>query len=119
MTLLSSDELEYMRTAIEELLPDTCNILSATLSSDGAGGMTASWGTVGVAVPCRLDAIRGNESVVGGGLAPQHAYVLTLAHDATIDTDDRVEIGTYTFTVVSIDLEKSWAACKRVYLERT
>ena len=118
MSLLSSDELEYMRTGIEGLLPGSCNILTATLASDGAGGMTASWGIVGTAVACRLDAIRGNETIQGASVAPEHAYILTLAHDTTIDTDYRVEVGTHTFNVISVDLEKDWAACRRVYLER-
>jgi head-tail adaptor len=119
MSILSTPELEYIRTSIESMLPDTCNILSATLASDSAGGMTATWGTVGTAIACRLDAFRGNESIQGASLAPQNAYVLTLAHDATIDTDDRVVVGTHIFTVTSVDLEKSWAGCTRVYLERT
>ena len=118
MTQLSTSDVEYMRSSIEELLPDTCNILTATFASDGAGGMTETWGTVGSSVACRLDAIRGNESIQGAKLAPQHAYVLTLAHDVDIDTEDRVEVGTHTFTVISVDYEKSWDACQRVYLER-
>lgn len=118
MAQLSTGDLEYIRTAIEELLPDTCNILSSTFASDGAGGMTETWGTVGAAIACRLDAIRGNESIQGARLAPQHAYVLTLAHDTTIDTESRVEVGSHTFTVVSVDEEKSWSGCTRVYLER-
>lgn len=118
MSMLSANELEYIRSAIEELLPDTCNLLSSTFASNGAGEMTETWGTVGVAVACRLDAIRGNESIQGASLAPQHAYVLTLAHDTTIDTTYRVEIGAHTFTVTSVDEEKSWSGCVRAYLER-
>jgi head-tail adaptor len=116
--MLTSSELEYMRDSLEDLLPDTCNILSSTFASDGAGGMTETWGTVGAAIACRLDAIKGNESIQGARLAPQHAYVLTLAHDTTIDTESRVEVGSHTFTVVSVDEEKSWSGCTRVYLER-
>jgi head-tail adaptor len=119
MTQLSTGDLEYMRSSIEELMPDICNILTATLASDGSGGMTATWGTIGASIPCRLDAIRGNENIQGARLAPQHAYVVTLAHDVDIDTDDRIEIGTHIFTVTSVDFEKSWDACTRVYLERT
>ncbi len=86
MTLLPDSDLEYMRASIEGLLPGSCNILSATLASDGAGGMTPTWGTVGTAIACRLDAIRGNENIQGASVAPEHAYVLTLAHDTDIDT---------------------------------
>ena len=115
---LSTGDLEYIRSAIEELLPDICNILSATLASDGAGGMTATWGTATVEASCRLDARTGNENIQGASLSPQHAYVLTLAHDVNILPEYRIEVGTHTFTIQSVDLEKSWAGCTRVYLER-
>ena len=117
MTPLSNNDLEYMRTSIEGLLPGTCNILSATLASDGAGGMTATWGTVGTAVACRLDAIRGNENIQGASLAPQFSYMMTMPHDTAVVSTNRVEFGAYLFNVVSVNLGQSWNADLRVALE--
>lgn len=118
MTALSNSDLTYMREAIENLLPGTCNILEITQTSDGQGGFTESWGTATATVSCRLDALRGEEILQGGAVQPQHRYVLTLAQDETIAATNRVEIGSDTFSVISVDDDKSWAASRRVYLER-
>lgn len=117
MSQLSSDDLEYMQDAVEELLPGTCYILSPTLASNGAAEMIPTWGTVGTAY-CRLDANAGGEQIQGAGVRPTHRYVLTLPYGTTIAQTYRVVVGSDTFNVTSIDDEKSWSACVRAYLER-
>jgi hypothetical protein len=117
MTRLSASDLEYMQASIEELLPDTCYILSPTLTADGAGGFTESFGTAGTA-DCCLDAKSGGERTVGASIQPVFSYMLTLPFDTTILDTYRVEVDSNTFTVTSIDLGKSWDACLRVTLER-
>lgn len=120
MLELTSAELTAMRTAVEDLLPDTCNILESTLTADGQGGNTEAWGTLsgGTAVDCRLDSKTAAEGVAGGELQPYHAYILTLPNGTTITTDNRVEVGSNTFNVTSVDKEKSWSACVRAWLSR-
>ena len=116
-----STELTRIRTDMQaRLMPDTCNILEVTQTADGQGGFTDSWGTAtgGTAVACRLDGVRGNEQYEGAAIRPYHTYVLTLPHDTTISGTNRVEVGSNTFNVTSIDTDKSWSACVRVYLER-
>ena len=116
--MLTDPELEAIRAAIEDLLPDTCNILSVTRTSDGQGGWTESWGTATAAAPCRLDVARpGGEQVFGASVQPFTGYVLTLAHDETITTAHRVSCNSQTFSVVSVDLAKSWDGSRRAYLE--
>lgn len=118
MSQIGSADLVYMRAAIEELLDTTCNILSPTLATDGAGGMTATWGTAGTAVACRLDAKSFSETVQGATMTPQYGYMLTLPNSTTIEENYRVIVGSDTFTVTSVDAGKSWSACVRAYLER-
>ena len=118
MTWLSSGDLAYMRDAVEELLPGTCYLLSATLASNGKGEMLETWGTAGTAY-CRLDAKSSSEPVQGGEIRPQFTYMLTLPHGTTITDKNRVVVGSDTFQVTSVDAEKSWSACVRAYLERT
>jgi xanthine dehydrogenase molybdopterin-binding subunit B len=117
--MLTDAELESIRAAIEELLPDICDILSVTHTSDGQGGWTEAWGTATASAPCRLDTARpGTEAVFGASVQPFQGYVLTLAHDETIVTGNRVACNGQTFNVVSVDLAKSWDGSRRAYLER-
>ena len=117
--MLTDAELDGIRAAIEELLPDTCNILSVTHASDGQGGMNDTWGTATASAACRLDQAKpGGETVFGAMIQPFHGYVLTLAHDTTITTSNRVACNGQTFNVVSVDLAKSWDGSRRAYLER-
>jgi head-tail adaptor len=118
MSQLSNADLAYMQEAIGELLPGTCYILSGTPTSNGAGEMLDTWGTIGTA-DCRLDAKTGNEQLQGAAVRPQFSYVLTLPYGTTIEENYRVVVGSDTFNVTSIDAGKSWSACARAYLERT
>ena len=118
MSQISSADLTYMQDSIEELMDTTCNILSPTLTTDGAGGMTASWGTAGTAITCRLDAKSFSETVQGESMQPGFGYMLTIPYGTTIAENYRVEVGSDTFSVTSVDAEKSWSACVRAYLER-
>jgi len=116
---ITDAELESIRSAIEELLPDTCNILSVTQVSDGQGGLVNTWGTATANAPCRLDTAKpGTEAVFGASVQPFHGYVLTLVHDVTIATGNRVSCNDYTFSVVGVDFAKSWDGSRRAYLER-
>ena len=117
MTWLSSDDLEYMRDCIESLLPGTAYLLSLTVGSDGYGGITETWGTAGT-VACRIDSKTISEPTQGGAIQPQHGFVLTVPHDTTITEAYRVVVGSETYTVTSVDSDKSWNACIRKYLER-
>lgn len=115
---LSNAELEYMREDVESLLPDTCAVLSATVTNDGAGGFTEAWGTVTASVACRIDAISGKEQLAGGAIDPFHRYVLTVPYDTTLTTSYRIEHGDETYSIISVDSDKSWATCRRAIVEQ-
>lgn len=117
MTLSSSD-LAFMRDALEELMPDTCNILTATNTPDGQGGYTTTWGTATANVKCRIDPGRKEmyERVTGAKLSPYSWWQLTLPYDTTITAQSRVEVNGDTYNVVNHDDNKSWQATIRVAL---
>ena len=108
------------------LMPDECNILEITQTSDSQGGFTDAWGTVtgGAEIACRIDAvttgsnISAREKVSGGALQPYHTFVLTLPQGTTITESNRVEVNSGTFTVTSVDTSKSWSGCVRAWLEK-
>jgi hypothetical protein len=115
---INSTLLAAMQTAILDLLPDTCNILSPTNSADGEGGVTTTWGTTGTAIACRLDAQQGREQVSGGAIEPFTAYKLSLPYNAVVGYNNRVQLGTVLFEVKGLNPSQSWNAVVRVDLER-
>lgn len=121
MGLLTDSDLSYLRTAIADMFPDTCTILSEALSADGQGGQTSTWGTVSQNVACRLDEqtqFSRNQLVPsGGGLRESHRYMLSLPYDTTINAHDRVEIGSNTYNVISVNVDVSWIGVVRAVLE--
>jgi hypothetical protein len=120
-TLLTDKDIAYMQDVIAVMLPDTCNILSEALASDGQGGQTSTWGTVSTGVACRLDEsgqTGGNQLVpVAGALREAHRYMLSLPHDTTIGAHDRIEFAGNTYNVISVNDHISWQAVMRAVLE--
>jgi len=51
--MLTSIEIDAMRTMLNASLPDTAQVQRKTLTSDGAGGFTEAWTTVAT-VACRV-----------------------------------------------------------------
>ena len=115
--MLDASMLAAMREAIDDLLPDTCNILSVTRTADGKGGWTETWGTASASVACRLDMKSGMEQVQGGGVQPYKSYMLSLPYSTTITTDYRVVHSGITYEVKTVNTSQSWIAVRRVELE--
>lgn len=119
--MISNNELVSMRDAIETLLPDTCNILEATNTADGYGGVTQSWGTTSASVACRLDIVNRRSSaqnIQGASLREYQETILSLPYDTTISNNNRVEHGGFTYNVTENNTDQSWISVKRVTLER-
>jgi hypothetical protein len=113
-------ELTSMRAAFQELLPDTCNILSITRTSDSAGGWSEAAGTVASNVPCRIDFAKGygKEAVSNSSLTPYKSGTLSLAWDQTITTAHQVQMGTVVYNVTGVNDAASWILIKRCSVER-
>jgi len=117
VTAIDSTMLSAMRSAIGELLPDTCSIITVTRTPDGMGGQTETFGTASAS--CRLDVISGMETVIGGALQPYVRTMLSLPYDTTITEANRVVHGGVTYAVTAPpNSDQSWIAVKRVTLER-
>jgi hypothetical protein len=118
--MLTSTDLAGMRAAVNDLLPDTANILAGTVAPDGQGGWSQTWGTATAGVKCRLDPGRkeNRESVAGAALLPFSWWQLTLPYDTTLTEQNRVEIAGETFNVVHVDTGKSWSVSVRAVLTK-
>ena len=116
--VLTSADLTSMRTTINTMMPDTCNIIAGTITSDGQGGYTEAWGTAYAGVSCRLDKRNtGREVVSAGAIQTFGTWVLTLPYNTAITSSNRVEHGSVTYSVVHVDTDKSWIASVRAELE--
>lgn len=118
--MLSNGDLFYMRDALEELLPDTCNVLTQTIVIDGQGGAAQTWGTAQAGVACRLDPGRKEmvERVTGAALQPYSYWWLTLPHGTGLNEQQRIEHGGEVYNVVGVDTDKSWSASVRAVVQR-
>lgn len=121
MTSLTSAELAQMREAIEDLMPDSCDILQLTQTSDGAGGLVDTWGTAtgGVSVPCRLDfGTPGNEAMSNSSLTPFQKGIVSMPYNYTVTHANRLKINSITYSVQGVNTNQSWIGVKRVIVER-
>ena len=102
--MIPANELAAMQESLNLLLPDTCNILGAMRDSDGAGGETETWEVATASVACRLDFLRGGETMQSGALQPYTQAILTLPQATVITEQNRVEHGGNTYTVQAVNL---------------
>lgn len=115
--MVTASELAAMRSAINDLLPDTAYILTPTQTVDSQGNPVTSWGTTGTSV-CRLDVIQGREMLSGGAVQPFTSHMVSLPYDTTVVSTNRLSIGGTQYNVRSINAGQSWSAVKRVEVER-
>lgn len=115
---LTARELAQMQADIEDLLPDTCGILSVAYTADSEGGFAEAWGTATANVKCRIDYRSGRESMTGGAIQPYSKAVISLPYNTAISLTNRVKVGDYVWSIVSINDGQSWQAVKRAELER-
>jgi hypothetical protein len=118
MSWLSAGELAQMRADVENLLPDTCDILSVAYTRDGEGGMAEVWGTLTAGVACRLDYRNGSEVVAGGAVQPYSRAVLSLPYDTVLETTNRIYSGGVTYAVISVNNGQAWKVSVRAELEK-
>jgi hypothetical protein len=112
--------LAAMRSAIGELLPDTCNVITITNTPDSMGGQTQTRGTSS-AVAFRLDVISKmgtGESVSAGAVQAFMSYKGSLPYDTTVTTDNQILHNGVFYAVTLVNTNQSWIAVKRVDLEK-
>jgi len=114
--MLPASELAQIRSDLESTLPDTCNILSLTRTSDGQGGWSEAWGTATLSVACRVDFIGGREGMTNSALLPYTRAIVTLPQATSITAQNKLEYNGNTYTVQSVNLG-SWLGVKRAMVE--
>jgi hypothetical protein len=116
---LSPDDLAGMQATLTASLPDTCTLVVDTLTTDNAGGHTASPSSP-VTVACRVSPLRLTRSSADaelletGRVMPQSLWVITMPHGTTITPEHRVTHASRLFEVVEVLSPRSWDLDVRV-----
>lgn len=115
---LTAQELAQIRSDISLLLPDVCDILAVTRTSDGAGGWSETISTVKSNVPCRLDFPNpGKEMVSNASNTPFKTGMLSMAYDQTVTTANQILKGGITYNIVGVNTGQSWIGVVRCAVE--
>ena len=117
--MIPTRTLELTKQQFAKILPDTCNILSATNTPNDQGGFTQTWGTTTAGVKCRVDPAGGQEQIVADSLRPFSSWILTVKADTTITEQNRVEFDGNTYNVTGIINDgSSWHIVTKVKMEK-
>ncbi|MBL8186586.1 MAG: hypothetical protein JNK38_01190 [Acidobacteria bacterium] len=99
--LISARQLNRVRAANTQFMPDTATVLTPTEGPDGYGGQTVSY-SEGDSYQCRFrpasDADR--RKIRGGQEMTDPLFVATLPHDAVLGESSRLRIGTTDYDIV-------------------
>ena len=115
MSLLDDYTLAQIRAAQNEALPDTCTIVSGTVTVNDTGTRSKDgWGTVAADVSCRMrpQAIPREQQMAMQMSAPM-GYIFSMAYDGTLDPAYRIIYDGGTYEVVGVVDTGSWSTVVR------
>lgn len=117
MGLLTTADLDGMRTTLNQSLPDTCVIMRPAVTDDGQGGQTQAYAASGT-VACRLSPHTsrqtGDEEVRGNRVAGVLERMITLPNATDVALTDQLHVGSQTFDVTAIHAPRSYEIDVRV-----
>jgi len=98
---LSTLELSQLRAIAADYFPDTCALQTVARTADLMGGWTEEWTSTYTTVACRLAPARAtrDETLRGEQISAYSQWVLTVAHNQTIDETMRVVHDSETYEV--------------------
>lgn len=117
--MLSAADIAGMQDTLTASLPDSCTLLLDTLTSDGAGGATASPVTVAT-VACRVSPLRLTRSskeaeiVQAGRVTEESLWTITFPAGTTVDPRYRIGNAGREFEVVETLAPRTWELDVRV-----
>jgi hypothetical protein len=120
MVMLTSLELAQLRRDVDDLLPDTCNILRPASTVDDAGNVIETMSTAVAGTPCRLDPFQkssGELSVVNQEIGRSYWW-MTVKHNTDIRIGDRVVFDSDNYEVVQLFDDHSLRVVRRVMLAK-
>lgn len=95
--------MTYLRGAALLTWTDTGQIGAGSVMDDGGGGGTLVY-TWGSAIPCRIDALAGEEGIAGGRVSDRSTHLVQVDPDTEVSTANQFAIsgrGTFEITAVN------------------
>ena len=117
---LSTLEIAQLRSDQSDYFPDTATLQTKAETSDGMGGFTLVWSNTHTSVSCRLSPMtsaRGAE-VEGDQLSEFSRWILSVAHNQTINEEMRVVHDSVTYEIESLEDTHSNRTARRAYLRK-
>mgnify|MGYP000871490242 FL=1 len=100
--MLTASELTALRNTQAQTLTETATIQRKTTVSDGAGGFSDTWATVGSA-KCRVaPGGTGTAQLLAGKLNEKSGWRITLPQGTDVIEADRIEVDSRSFEVLSV-----------------
>ena len=119
-SLLSANDLRYLRRELDGFLDRTCTLRTLTPgSSDSAGGTgtdTASDATVA----CRIGPLIGRERIIVDRLGIEADAEIVLSHETAVTETQRIiDAATgRSYEVVAVNTDQSYRTVTRVFAKR-
>lgn len=111
--MISAADLASMRSAMDQSLPDSCDVVRATIASDGAGGETTGWASVAT-VACRVSPATGREGLIAAALASVGPWIVTVPAETDAGVTDRIAWRGRTFEISSVLAPSTWEIARRL-----
>lgn len=116
---LTADEISSMQATLMASLPDSCDLVLDTLTSNGAGGDTAA-PAVQATVACRVSPLRLTRSskeaelLVTGRVTEESLWIITVPAGTVLDPRYRIVNRGRAFEVVEVLGPRSWELDVRI-----
>lgn len=112
--MLTADELTALRATAAETLTETVLVKRAVLTSDGAGGQTATWPATTVTTTGRLAPSRSPvEIALAERVAAVQGWTVTLPQGTDARARDRLYVGARVFEVLGVLAAETFETARR------
>lgn len=119
---LSTLELTQLRSDVEDVMPDTCDLYVKSETIGSSGKISASWTETYSSVECLVVPVgaraAGQEIVQADQLSRPMEYVLTVPYDQTLAESMRVVHDSVVYEIVRMEDTWSQRSSKRAILVR-
>lgn len=118
MSLLTAADLAYMQATQEQAMPGTVYVLAMGTATNGMGGYSETWGTVGTVTGRVYPMVRRGqpEMMAAGQVVSETSWFATLPVGTTVTGKNRIEYNGRTWEVVRVNNNEMYQTAVRCEL---